>query len=172
MGNIEVLIVSCNYYLIRGLSLYFEETFPALDFHFFVIKPVNFNFYFNKVGLQRFNILCLDLHSLWSHVLTSEVNVMFINGKTSTNELNEVVTNLLSQQQKHNKMAFHKTRFSKRELEIWTHLYDGACDAVISKKMDISIKTVRTHRRNIIIKLGLKNKNHLIKLFFDSKYKI
>jgi DNA-binding CsgD family transcriptional regulator len=47
---------------------------------------------------------------------------------------------------------------SSRENVLYGFLKKGFCDKQISTSMDISMKTVSTHRRNIVRKLGYRNK--------------
>ncbi|MBK7390639.1 MAG: helix-turn-helix transcriptional regulator [Bacteroidetes bacterium] len=46
---------------------------------------------------------------------------------------------------------------SPREIEVTQLIADGMTDREIGEKLDISHKTVSTHRKNILRKLGLKN---------------
>ena len=46
---------------------------------------------------------------------------------------------------------------SPRELEVLQALANGEANAMISRNFDISIRTVETHRANIIRKIGLSN---------------
>lgn len=51
---------------------------------------------------------------------------------------------------------------SNREIEIINHVVNGKSNKETGAKMDISPRTVETHRRNILKKLGLKNTAELI----------
>ena len=52
---------------------------------------------------------------------------------------------------------------SPREIEVTQLIADGMTDREIGEKLDISHKTVSTHRKNILRKLGLKNTALLIR---------
>ncbi len=54
-------------------------------------------------------------------------------------------------------------KLSKRELEIMVHIADGKTSQEIGESLSISVKTVDTHRYNILQKLGLKNTVELIR---------
>jgi two-component system response regulator NreC len=50
-----------------------------------------------------------------------------------------------------------------RELELLTHLADGATNNEIAETLNISPKTVARHRENIMRKLNLRNRTELVK---------
>ena len=58
---------------------------------------------------------------------------------------------------------------SAREIEITQHIADGNTDREIAEKLDISSKTVSTHRKNILKKLNLKNTAMLIRYAVENK---
>jgi DNA-binding NarL/FixJ family response regulator len=51
---------------------------------------------------------------------------------------------------------------SERELEIIKHIAKGSTNRTIAEEVDISDRTVETHRRNIMKKLNVKNTAELI----------
>ncbi|RMG40768.1 MAG: DNA-binding response regulator [Candidatus Dadabacteria bacterium] len=53
---------------------------------------------------------------------------------------------------------------TKREIEILTHLADGKPNREIAKMLHISIRTVDTHRSNILRKLKVKTNAELVKI--------
>lgn len=58
---------------------------------------------------------------------------------------------------------------TKREKEILTHIAEGLTDKEIAEKVFLSPLTVTTHRKNILSKLGLKNKVELARFAIDNK---
>jgi DNA-binding NarL/FixJ family response regulator len=52
---------------------------------------------------------------------------------------------------------------TSREREVLQLLVEGLPNREIAQKLDISVKTVETHRANMMTKLGLKDKTELIK---------
>ncbi|HWY09912.1 MAG TPA: response regulator transcription factor [Bacteroidia bacterium] len=58
---------------------------------------------------------------------------------------------------------------TKREKEILTHIAEGLTDKEIAEKVFLSPLTVITHRKNILSKLGLKNKVELARFAIDNK---
>ncbi len=59
-------------------------------------------------------------------------------------------------------------KLSKREAEILKLIVDESSSKEISELLTISIRTVETHRKNILRKLGVKNTLGLIRLFVES----
>jgi DNA-binding NarL/FixJ family response regulator len=53
-------------------------------------------------------------------------------------------------------------RLSDRELEVFSLIGDGLTTREIAKRLELSPKTVETHRENIKDKLGLKNATQLV----------
>ena len=51
-----------------------------------------------------------------------------------------------------------------REKEIVSHLSEGLDANAIAEKLFISEGTVRTHRKNILLKTGAKNSVHLVRM--------
>ena len=56
------------------------------------------------------------------------------------------------------------SRLTKRELEILPYLANGQSHKEISKVLNISSRTVDTHRSNILKKLEVKSNAELVKL--------
>ena len=59
-------------------------------------------------------------------------------------------------------MAWHifftiKYKLTKREKEIIKNILDQKSNSEIGKALSISKRTVETHRKNIMLKLGVKN---------------
>jgi two-component system response regulator NreC len=52
---------------------------------------------------------------------------------------------------------------TERELEVLTHVADGATNAEIGLDLGISPKTVARHRENIMAKLNLHSRTELVK---------
>lgn len=60
------------------------------------------------------------------------------------------------------------SQLTKRELEITKYIVDEYSTKEISDKLFISTRTVETHRKNIMAKLGVKNTIGLIKLTLEN----
>jgi len=59
--------------------------------------------------------------------------------------------------------SYINTRISPRELEIIKHIADQHTTLEIADKLCISVHTVESHRKNILLKLDLKNSVGLVK---------
>lgn len=51
---------------------------------------------------------------------------------------------------------------SQKQIEFLSLVLRGATERTISKVMNISVKTVSAHGRNVRIKMGLENRNHFL----------
>ncbi len=60
---------------------------------------------------------------------------------------------------------------TKKEKEVIKYLMDGYSNKEIADKMDVSPRTVETHRANALNKFNLKNTNELIKQIIEQKIK-
>ena len=58
---------------------------------------------------------------------------------------------------------------TKREIEIMKYLANGLSNREIGKTLHISIRTVDTHRSNILHKLNLRNNADLVRLAISCK---
>ncbi|MGZ3931714.1 MAG: response regulator [Bacteroidia bacterium] len=58
---------------------------------------------------------------------------------------------------------------TKREKEILIHIAEGFTDKEIAEKVFLSPLTITTHRKNILSKLGLKNKVELTRFAISNK---
>ncbi|EKS6735943.1 response regulator transcription factor [Enterobacter asburiae] len=168
--TIKVLVVSENNYFINGLSLFLKETFIDVSFSILHVKPEAFYVHLSGCGNIRYDVIFMDVIIMWSLEVLAEAEKSILNTKITLPELKKHISKKLQNKEPRGDLILPKFKLSKRELEFWTLLFEGECDRGICNKMKISIKTVSTHRRNIINKLGLQNKNHLINLM--SKLKI
>ena len=53
-------------------------------------------------------------------------------------------------------------RLSNRELEVFSLLGDGLSTREVAQRLNLSVKTIETHRAQIKRKLGLRNSTELI----------
>lgn len=84
---------------------------------------------------------------------------MVANGKKYYS--NDVSVTIINSYINDNKRS--RPELSSREDQILNLLIDGHTSSIIAKKLQISIRTVETHRRNILKKLNMKNTAELIK---------
>ncbi|EOG8104281.1 helix-turn-helix transcriptional regulator [Enterobacter ludwigii] len=168
--TIKVLVVSENNYFINGLSLILKETFINVSFSILHVKPEIFYMRLSGSNSMKYDIIFMDAIIMWSFELLAEAEKSTLSSKITLPQLKEYIGKIVKNRDTERDITLPRFKLSKRELEFWALLFEGECDRRICNKMRISIKTVSTHKRNIINKLGLQNKNHLINLM--SKMKI
>src|SRR5690606_12117039 len=60
---------------------------------------------------------------------------------------------------------------TKKEKQVIKHLMDGYSSKEIAAMLDVSPRTIETHRANVLNKFGLKNTTELIKKVIEQKIK-
>ncbi len=87
-----------------------------------------------------------------------------LEGKTYiTREIRETIC--LSRKNKMNESL----KLSSREIDIARLIMDGLTNSEIADRLFLSVRTVETHRKNILAKLELKNTASLVKFLMDNK---
>lgn len=64
----------------------------------------------------------------------------------------------------------NKPILTKTETKVIKAIAEGKTTEEISNELNSAVSTIKTHRRNILRKLGLQGKNELIRYAFDHKY--
>jgi DNA-binding NarL/FixJ family response regulator len=75
---------------------------------------------------------------------------------------NKILDVLLEKSAFRNKLDCEPTSLSERETEVIKSIADGKSNRIISDDLCISIHTVRTHRKNIMRKLGINSVSELV----------
>ncbi|MGA9651598.1 response regulator [Pedobacter sp.] len=83
-------------------------------------------------------------------------------------EIQDVLEEFLSGHKDYSKKSNQKI-LSSREIEIVKLITDGNTNAEIADILFLSIRTVDTHRKNILYKLGLNNTATLVKYAIENK---
>lgn len=78
-------------------------------------------------------------------------------------------TIMMSYQKRYTQRPKLKKHITKRESEILSLIVNGFTSAEIAKKLFISPRTVETHRRNLMVKLKLKNTAELVRFALRGK---
>jgi two-component system nitrate/nitrite response regulator NarL len=72
--------------------------------------------------------------------------------------------------------AYHRTRsapfLTPKEREVIRYVLDGYSNKEIADKMNISPRTIETHRANVLSKFNLKNTTELIKKILEHKIEL
>lgn len=63
---------------------------------------------------------------------------------------------------------YNFNRLSKRELEILSFLMENKTSKEIAEKLFLSVRTIETHRKNILEKTGAKSSIELLKIVYES----
>lgn len=80
----------------------------------------------------------------------------------------EKMINFISNEQEHNKKFSMKDPLTKREMEILKLICEGLSSKDISEKLFISINTVETHRKRILLKFNVKNSVGVVKYAIEN----
>jgi len=88
------------------------------------------------------------------------INTVFTGDTYYSNEVSEKILAHLTQKNNNNKGSTHLT---KREKEILKLIAEEYTNPEIAEQLFISIRTVDTHRRNLLEKIGAKNTVGLVK---------
>ncbi|MFC3563229.1 response regulator [Pedobacter jamesrossensis] len=85
-----------------------------------------------------------------------------------TNEIQAVLEEFINERKDYSKKSNHKI-LSTREIEIVKLITEGNTNSEIADILFLSIRTVDTHRKNILNKLGLNNTATLVKYVIENK---
>ena len=116
---------------------------------------------FNK-GIKAY----LDKNCSYDEFLKS-INVLLLNEIYICDQAKERMINFISNEQ--GKPNPHiKEPLTRREMEILKLICDGCSSKDISEKLFISINTVETHRKRILLKLKAKNSVGIVKYAIEN----
>nr|WP_172689214.1 LuxR C-terminal-related transcriptional regulator [Enterobacter cloacae]AQX35356.1 response regulator [Enterobacter cloacae] len=161
--KINVLVVTDNNFFIEGLSIFLKETFKSVSFSIFQIRERSFYFNYCSAVNLRNAIILNDLLIMPSLELLTGCEGAVFTSKIKIEELKGIISKIIEKNTETREKATPKLKLSKRELQFFYYLSKGVSDKVICNRMNISTKTVSTYRRNLINKLGFKNKHQLTK---------
>lgn len=117
---------------------------------------------FNK-GIKSY----LDRNSSYDEFLKS-IQALMSNEIYICEYAKEMMINYISHEQE--KQNSHiKDPLTKREMEILKHICNGLSSKDISELLFISINTVETHRKRILLKLNVKNSVGVVKYAIENK---
>lgn len=116
---------------------------------------------FNK-GIKGY----LDKNSSYEEFLKA-ITIMGSNEIYICEFAKELMINFISNDQERQQSNL-KESLTKRELEILRHICDGLSSKDICEKLFISINTVETHRKRILLKLNVKNSVGVVKYAMEN----
>ncbi len=122
-----------------------------------------------QIQINGFLTMNSELHELTEAVAKVSRGDLFLD-MTSLNQLaQEIAAGSLRNDTRKGQPATGILKISKREKQILTLIAREYTTAAIAKQLNISQRTVDAHRRNIMLKLGVKNTAGLIKVALERK---
>jgi two-component system response regulator NreC len=116
---------------------------------------------FNK-GIKSY----LDKNSSYDEFIKS-IQALLLNEVYICNHAKDRMINFISHENDNSKIHI-KDPLTKREMEILRLICDGFSSKDISEKLFISINTVETHRKRILLKLNVKNSVGVVKYALEN----
>jgi DNA-binding NarL/FixJ family response regulator len=152
-SDIDVVFMDVNLGPSNGLDIARQLTYsyPSLKI---ILISVYVNIYqiadFKAAGVKGFILKSVEINELLQalQIVYNGGEYYIDNVKDAKNQSDDFVK---------------KTNLSKREVELLGHILEGKTNPQIANEMSLSIHTIVAHRKNIHIKLGVKNERDLIK---------
>lgn len=107
----------------------------------------------------------LDTHCGYEEFLKS-ISALLLNQIYICDFAKVRMMDFLSHTEKH--LKYKKTSLTNRELEVLKLICDGLSSKQISEKLFISVNTVETHRKKILMKLNVKNSAGVVKYALEN----
>jgi DNA-binding NarL/FixJ family response regulator len=97
------------------------------------------------------------------------INSIYNGQKYFSSEISNIIVGQYLNSVQNKKSKKEKELITRREKEILSAVVKGNNNKAIAEKYDLSIRTVETHRLNIMKKLGVSNAVELVKVAIDQK---
>ncbi|MCT2561127.1 MULTISPECIES: response regulator transcription factor [Chryseobacterium] len=162
----EILVISSNMLMLTDIFRLVEDiTSKDKNIKIIVIgnsyDMIDIRKLFNK-GIKSY----LDKNSRYDEFLKS-INALLLNEIYICDNAKERMINFISSEE--GKPNPHiKEPLTRREMEILKLICDGFSSKDISEKLFISINTVETHRKRILLKLNAKNSVGIVKYALEN----
>ncbi|WP_185248169.1 response regulator transcription factor [Chryseobacterium bernardetii] len=162
----EMLVMSSNILMLTEICKS-VESIMATHHH---IKIIIIGSYYDVIDIRKlFNKgikSYLDKHCKYDEFLKA-INALLLNEIYICDHAKERMLNFISNEQE--KRNFHiRDPLTRREMEILKLICDGLSSKDISEKLFISINTVETHRKKILLKLNVKNTAGVVKYAIEN----
>lgn len=96
--------------------------------------------------------------------LTNAILSVLDSKKYFSNEVSQaLISNNLATTNKNKSKEFNENELTNRESEVLFHIANELTNSVISKKLNLSVRTIEGYRKNILKKLNIKTSAGLIK---------
>jgi two-component system nitrate/nitrite response regulator NarL len=167
--NIDLILMDINMPVMNGY-----ETSIELAEHYPDIKIIALSMYVEHTNIKK--MLEVGVHG---YVYKNADSATLLNAITTVmqhdyyveDEAQYILTEYLAKKKDESKgyHKFKKFELTKREKEIVSLIIDGLTNNEIAKSLFVSNRTIDTHRKNVLSKLGLKNTATLVKYALDNK---
>jgi len=167
--TIDIILMDINMPIMNGYETSIEivQKFPS-------IKIVALSMYVEHANIKK--MLEAGVHGYVyknadSTTLIEAIDKVMNDDYYIEEEAQYILTKYLSNKKDASKgyHKFKKFELTKREKEIVTLIISGLTNQEIAKSLFVSTRTVDTHRKNVLSKLGLKNTATLVKYALDNK---
>lgn len=162
----EILVISSNILMLTEICKSVEYIISEYNHIKIIIigscyDVIDIRKLFNK-GIKSY----LDKNCKYDEFLKA-INALLLNEIYICDYAKERMLSFISnEQEKHN---FHiRDALTRREMEILKLICDGFSSKDISEKLFISINTVETHRKKILLKLNVKNTAGVVKYAIEN----
>ncbi len=162
----EILVMSSNILMLTEICKY-VESITAEHHHIKIIiigscyDVIDIRKLFNK-GIKSY----LDKTCRYDEFLKA-IHALLLNEIYICDHAKERMFNFISNEQQ--KRNFHiRDPLTRREIEILKLICEGFSSKDISEKLFISINTVETHRKKILLKLNVKNTAGVVKYAIEN----
>lgn len=162
----EYLMISSNMWILTEICKYVENlTQKNKNIKIIIIgnnyDVIDIRRLFNK-GIKSY----LDKNSSYDEFLKS-IQALQLDEIYICDHAKNRMINFISNDQDQHKVHF-KDPLTRREMEILKLICDGLSSKDISEKLFISINTVETHRKRILLKLNVKNSVGVVKYAIEN----
>lgn len=168
-NSIDIVLMDINMPVMNGY-----ETSIELAQHYPEIKIIALSMYVEHTNIKK--MLEAGVHGYVyknadSVTLLNAIEKVMMDDYYVEEEAQYILTDYLGKKKDVSKgyHKFKKFELTKREKEIVALIINGLTNQEIAKSLFVSNRTVDTHRKNVLSKLGLKNTATLVKYALDNK---
>lgn len=168
-NKIDLVLMDINMPVMNGY-----ETCIQLAKHYPQIKVIALSMYIEHTNIKK--MLQAGVHGYVyknadAETLLSAIDTVMKEDYYVEEEAQHILKDYLNKKKDKSKgyYKFKNFELTKREKEIVKLIIDGLTNQEIADTLFISIRTVDTHRKNVLSKLGLKNTATLVKYAMENK---
>lgn len=166
LANKHIVVISTDFLQAYGLNALLVEYFSAnkvellndlamlenhpLQCDILFLQPDVLVAYYDKLSAIRSKLIILSSNT------TNTADIAVLNTQQEQTTLLDKLNELLEEKLDQQKDKINKAALSDREQEVLTLIAKGEMNKTIADKLNISLNTVLTHRKNITAKLNIK----------------